>query len=154
MKRMLVVGIGNLIMMDDGIGARVANAIKIELQEHDIAIIIGETDVQYCLDEILPDDFLVIVDSMMQEKEPGSIEIVPLQDAKKSRSKLHSQHDFSLFDALPLNYPDIHGYFIGIEASEIGFGFDLSKELRDLFDQICNDVFNAILEMKEAATRA
>lgn len=154
MKRMLVVGVGSLIMTDDGIGARVAGAIGSKLLEQDIAVVVGETDVQFCLNEVRPDDILIIIDSMIQGTEPGRLEIMPLHDAQKSRSKSHSLHDFTLLDALSLNYPDIQGCFIGIEASVIGLGFELSKELQDKFDLICDDVFGAILEMKEAAKRA
>lgn len=154
MRRMLVIGIGSVIMTDDGVGSRVAEAVQSKLQDIGIAVVIGETDVQFCLDEIQPDDILVVIDSMIQGNETGSIEIVPLQDVFKSQSKLHSQHDFNLIDALSLNYPEIEGCLIGIEASEIGFGFELSHELRSRFEQICDDVSRAILEMKEAATRA
>ncbi len=148
MKRMLVIGIGSLIMTDDGIGTRVAGAIQGRLRENGIAVIIGETDVQFCLDAIQPDDFLIIIDSMMQGKKPGDIEIVPLQDALKSRGKFYFQHDVSLIDALLLNFPYIEGFLIGIEASEIGLGFDLSEDIKNSFERICNDAFNAILEIK------
>ncbi len=151
MNRMLVIGIGSIIMTDDGIGVRIAYAIKDKLKEHGIAVIIGETDVQYCMDEMRPDDFLIVIDSMIQGIEPGSIEIVLLHDTAKSHGKLHSQHDFSLVDAILLNYPDIHGYLIGVEAAEIGFGFDLSDALRERFENICDNVLKAVVDMKEAS---
>lgn len=150
MNRILVIGIGSMIMMDDGIGVRAAYAIKNKLQEHGIAVIIGETDVQYCMDEIRPDDFLIVIDAMTQGKETGSIEIVPWHDTAKSHGKLHSQHDFSLVDAILLNYPGIHGYLIGVEAAEIGFGFVLSDALRERFENICDNVLKAVVDMKEA----
>lgn len=154
MKRMLVIGIGSLIMKDDGIGTRVAAAIWGRLMERDIAVLIGETDVQYCLDEIRPDDFLVIIDAVLQEREPGSIEIISLLDAVRCHGRLHSQHDFSLIDAVSLNLPDIRGYLIGIEAVEIGFGVDLSDALEERFDRICEYVFNAVVEMEEVMRHA
>jgi len=39
--------------------------------------------------------------------------------------------------------------FIGIETAEIGFGFELSEPLNSRFEQICNDVSNTILKIKE-----
>lgn len=144
MNRMLVIGIGSLIMTDDGIGIRVTHAIKKKLQEHGIVVIIGETDVQYCMDEIHPDDFLVVIDSMVQGKEPGSIEIVPLHDATKNHSDFHSQHNFSLINAISLTYMDIHGYLIGVEVAEIGFGFELSNALREKFENICHNVLKTV----------
>lgn len=154
MNRMLVIGIGSLIMMDDGIGARVADAIQRKLQEHCITVLIGETDVQYCLNEIRVDDFLVILDAVMQGKEPGSIEIISLCDAMESHVKLHSQHDYSLIDAISLHFPNMKGYFIGIETAEIRFGFELSDVLGKKFDDICQHVLNAVIKMKEEAKYA
>jgi hydrogenase maturation protease len=146
MNRILAVGIGSLIMTDDGIGPRVAGAIRSRLQDHEIAVLIGETDVQYCLDMIRPDDFLVIIDSTTQGREPGSIVIEALRDTAKSRGKPQSQHDFSLLDAVSLVYPDVQGCLIGIEAAEIVFGPELSKALEDKFDMICDAVLGAIAE--------
>lgn len=150
MNRMLVIGIGSLIMTDDGIGVRVAKSIQGKLQEHDVSVLIGETDVNYCLNEIRPDDFIIIMDAVMPGNDPGSIELVTLRDAVKGHGRLHSQHDFSLINAVSLNYPDIQGYLIGIEAVEIGFGFDLSIALEERFNRICDHVFNTVVEMVEA----
>ena len=154
MKRILVIGIGSLVMRDDGIGARVVKAIEKDLQKHDIASFVGETDFQCCFDEIKPDDFVIIIDAMSQGREPGSIEVILLSDALKNRGKLRTQHEFSLFDLIDLNNSKMPGYFIGIEAAEIGFGFEISKSLREHFKQICSDVLNIVLTIKEEAKYA
>jgi hydrogenase maturation protease len=149
---MLVIGIGSLIMKDDGIGTRIAETLKSQLQEQDIYVLIGETDFRYCFDEIQSDDFLVILDAVMPGNEPGSITITPLCDALNDRAKLHAQHDFSLFDAIYLHYPDMKGAFIGIETAAIEFGFELSERLEACFDKICGNVLNVLIGMKETLT--
>lgn len=154
MKRVLVIGIGSVIMKDDGIGVRVVAAIADSLKEHNIVSLVGETDFQCCFDEIQPDDFLIIVDAMAQRKDAGSVDAMPLSDALENRSKLRTQHEFSLFDLIELHYPNIQGYLIGIEASEIDFGFDLSMSLQKQFDQISTTVLNTILKMKESVEYA
>ncbi|KAF5033446.1 hypothetical protein DSECCO2_606620 [anaerobic digester metagenome] len=154
MKRILVIGIGSIVMKDDGIGVRVAAAIADSLGGHGIASLVGETDFQCCFDEIQPDDFLIIIDAMAQGKEAGSVDTMLLSDALKNRSKLRAHHEFSLFDLIELHYPNIQGYLIGIETNEIDFGFDLSLPLQKRFDQICTTVLNTILKMKEAAEHA
>ena len=154
MKRILVIGIGSLVMRDDSIGSRVVKAIEDDLQKHDIASFVGETDFQCCFDEIKPDDFVIIIDAMSQGKEPGNIDVMLLSDALKNRGKLRTQHEFSLFDLINLHYPEVQGYFVGIEAAEIGFGFEFSKSLREHFKQICADVLNIVLNIKEEAKYA
>lgn len=141
-------------MRDDGIGSRVVETIESDLQKNDIAPFAGETDFQCCFDEIKPDDFVIIIDAMSQGKEPGNIDVMPLSDALKNRDKLRTQHEFSLFDLIDLHYPEVQGYFVGIEAAEIGFGFELSKSLREHFKQICADVLNIVLNIKEEAKYA
>lgn len=154
MKRVLVIGIGNVIMKDDGIGVKVVAAIENSLGEHGIASLAGETDFQCCFDEIQPDDFLIIIDAMAQGKETGSVGTMLLSDALKNRSTLRAQHEFSLFDLIALHYPNTQGYLIGIEVSELDFGFDLSLPLQKRFDQISITVLNTILKMKEAVEYA
>lgn len=146
MKRMLVIGIGSLMMKDDGIGAKVVEAIKDSLREHDIVPLVGETDFQGCFDEINPDDFVIIIDAMAQGKEPGSIDVMPLSDVLKNHGKLRAQHEFTLFDLIRLHYPGIQGYLIGIEVAEIGFGLELTEPLRQGFEQICSTVLSTVLK--------
>lgn len=154
MKRILVIGIGSLVMRDDGIGSRVVEAIESDLQKNDIAPFVGETDFQCCFDEIKPDDFVIIIDAMSQGREPGSLEVMLLSDALKNRCKFRTQHEFSLFDLIDLHNPKMPGYFIGIEAAEIGYGFELSRLLREHFKQICTDVLNVVLNIKKEAKYA
>ena len=154
MKRILVIGIGSLVMRDDGIGSRVVKFIENDLRKHDITSFVGETDFQCCFDAIKPNDFVIIIDAMSQGREPGSLEIMLLSDALKNRGKLRTQHEFSLFDLIDLHNPKMPGYFIGIEAAEIGYGFELSKLLREHFKQICADVLNTSLKIKEEAKYA
>lgn len=149
MKRVLVIGIGSLVMRDDGIGSRIVEAIEGSLRKHDIPSLVGETDFQCCFDEIRPDDLVMIIDAMAQGKEPGSMEVMLLSDALKDRSKLRTQHEFSLFDLIALHAPQTPGYLIGIEPAEIGLGFDLSTPLKERFGQICKDVLSEVISIKE-----
>lgn len=149
MKRVLVIGIGSLVMRDDGIGSRVVEAIESRLRNHDIASFVGETDLECCFDEIMPDDLVIIIDAVARGETPGSMDIMLLSDALKNRGKLRTQHEFSLFDLIELHAPKTRGYFVGIEAAEIGFGFDLSAPLKERFEQICTDVLNTVINIKE-----
>ncbi|MDD2568547.1 MAG: hydrogenase maturation protease [Clostridia bacterium] len=151
MKRIVVFGIGNLIMQDDGIGVRVVKAIQKDLTAHDIITIIGETDFQYCFEQILSDDFIFIIDAMYQNKNPGNIQVIPLHEALKNHTKLRTQHEFSLLDSIALHYPNIQGYIIGIEVLEIGFSSELSKFLNSCFNQTCINILNSILKLTKKA---
>lgn len=154
MKRILVIGIGSLIMRDDGIGSKVVEAIRYNLSTRGIDSLVGETDFQCCFDEIKTGDYLVIIDAMAQGKEPGSIDVMLLSEALKRRQKLRTQHEFSLLDLIELHYPKIQGCFIGIEIAEIGFDFELSKPLQKSFENICMFVLTKVLNIKEEIEHA
>ena len=154
MSRLLVIGIGSLLMTDDGIGTRIAHRLGGSLGEQGAYALAGETDYQYCLDEIRPDDFLVVIDAVTRGEEPGSLAIAPLHVALKGRGGIKTQHDFSLLDAVSVSYPEMRGYVIGVEASVIGPGFDLSPALSEGFEEICEKVLAAVIELKEEAERA
>lgn len=147
MKRILVIGIGSLVMMDDGIGSRVVEAIENRLRKHDVASFVGETDFQCSFNVIQPGDLVVIVDAMEQGNQPGSIDVMTLSGALENRGKFRSQHEFRLFDLIELHAPQTQGYLIGIEPAIIDFGFDLSAPLKELFVPICSNVLNMILEI-------
>lgn len=154
MKRLLVIGIGSLVMSDDGIGSRVVEAIASRLRHYDITSFVGETDSQYCFNQIKPGDLVVIVDAMTQGNQPGSIDIMPLSDALKNRGKLRTQHEFSLFDLIKLHAPRTKGCFIGIEPAGIDFGFELSAPLKERFERICSQVLDMVLHIKEVTEDA
>lgn len=154
MRRVLVIGMGSLVMKDDGIGSRVVDAIGPSLREHGVAFLVGETDAQCCFEEIKPGDLVILVDAMVQGKSPGSIDIMLLSEALKKRGKVRTQHEFSLFDLIELHAPETEGYFIGIEVAELDFGFQLSQPLNARFEQICSHVLDTVLNRRREMEHA
>jgi hydrogenase maturation protease len=149
MKRIVIIGIGNRLMMDDGIGVYVIDSIRNALEEHGIIAITGETDFQYCFGEVRSDDLVVIIDAKHQQGEPGSIVAIPLREALKERFRICSQHEYSIFNIITFLSPDLDGFLIGIETAETGIGFGLSEALKRCFDQICSDVKTEIFKIVE-----
>ncbi len=148
MKRIVVIGIGNILMKDDSIGVRVVESIKSSLITYGITGVVGETDSQYCLKYISPADFLVVIDGMDIGKEPGSIKQVPLSEVLKSSSFQFSQHGLSLLSYLLLYYPNIQGCFIGIQIAQIEFSDKLSEVLNECYAEICTNVFEMVRNIK------
>lgn len=149
MRKLLVIGIGSMIMKDDGIGSRVVEAIKDRLKDYDIESVVGETDFHYCFGRISMEDFIIIIDASYHGIKPGTLNIMELEEALRYRSKLRTQHEFSLFDMIDQNLPEAKGCFIGIEVAEVGFGYELSKILNENFQNICDAVLEEIIKIKE-----
>lgn len=149
MNRTVVLGVGNPIMKDDGIGLRVAQAIQPGMAGRNIEVVLGETDVSYCLDCICADDFLVVLDAMYMGEEPGAVRAIPLARAISGRALPQTVHEMNVLDAITAAFPAMRGYLIGIEPAVVGIGFDLSNCIKKRFDRICADVDMLIQKILE-----
>jgi hydrogenase maturation protease len=148
-KRFVVMGIGNPIMRDDGIALSVARHLKPKMENRDMEVVIGETDVSYCVDSLKEQDFLVVMDAMYTGEEPGRVHRIPLREAAACRRRPFFAHDASVLDAIAAEFPDIRGVIIGIEPAVVGIGFELSNSLKIKFERICGDVERMINEIAE-----
>jgi len=139
----LVVGMGNVLLRDDGIGCHVVHALE-EIGPPGVEIIDGGTcpDV---LERVEDGDKLVVVDSVKGGGLPGQIYRFRPEDITVEQRPFLSLHDVSLVDSLKLmrlwhNIGEV--VIIGIEPRELSWGLELSPELRRKMPQI----IDAILE--------
>ena len=149
MKRLVVMAIGNPIMKDDGIAIRVARHIKPKIIDKNVEVVIGETDVSFCLDSLSEEDFLVVMDAMYIGEEPGRVRLISLDKAAVYRRKPYFAHDMNVIDAIAAEFPGIRGYMIGIEPAVVGVGFELSNCLKIRFEGICSDVERMLAQIME-----
>lgn len=142
---MKVIGIGNILLSDDGIGIRVVEELrKEEAFEDNIEFIIGETDFYYCLDNINQGDFLIIIDSTILGKEPGAVTVIPFQDCDKFMVGVITEHGDSLIKVLRRENRTVKGICIGIEADTITYSTELSNTLKDSLQPILQEVKKVI----------
>ena len=133
----LVVGTGNVLLKDEGIGCHVVHALG-EADLSDVEIIDGGTSLdvlQLCEDA----DKLIIVDAVRGGGMPGQIYRFRIGDITLEQKPLLSLHDMSLIDSLKLMrlWHNIDGaVIIGIEPKDIGWGLELSPELEQTVPRI------------------
>lgn len=134
-----VFGIGNILLCDDGIGVKVIEQLEAEIREIDkaIQVIIGETDVMFCLEQIEKEDFIIIVDSTYLNLKPGTITTLSLEQCDVFLNKLNSQHEEGLLRVLRTEHREIKGYLIGVEIGKIEYSMELSEALKNIFLDIC-----------------
>lgn len=142
-----VIGIGNRLMMDDGIAIAVLESIRNKLESMGIQVIIGETDFQFCFHQLKEDDFVIILDAAYSGAAAGSLHPCELQEAITEYGETSSQHDMSVFDLIRLYSKPLKGYFIGIEIAEAELGCELSKAIKTKFNAICTEVERFILKI-------
>jgi len=145
--RTLVIGVGNLLLKDEGIGVHLVRA----LQEAELADDITLIDAGTAPDLIAyanAGDKLVIIDAAKGGGEPGTVYRLRPGDLTTPTGIAISAHELGVEQGLALlklmgNEPG-EIIIIGIEPQEIDFGTELSAQLQNRFPHILNTVLKEI----------
>ena len=140
-----VVGIGNVLLRDEGIGCHVAHALE-EIPLTDVRIIDGGTCPDI-LQFVEGADKLVIVDAVRGGGTPGQIYRFHPEDVTLEQKPFLSLHDMSLVDNLMLTkfrHSIGETIIIGIEPREMDWGLELSAELQEKIPQIIDAILSEL----------
>ncbi|MBM7663284.1 hydrogenase maturation protease [Bacillus mesophilus] len=144
MEKIIVLGIGNRLMMDDGIGIYLIEELSMQNRTSNSSFLIGESDIDYCMEKIMEATLVIIVDAVFSGDTPGEISVYPLAELHQHQELDISPHNFHLFQLLYLQRESIKGYLIGVEPNEIRFNIGLSKTLKEKWTIILQDVSETI----------
>jgi hydrogenase maturation protease len=130
-----VIGVGNLLMKDDGIGIHVVEELRKRDLPPNVEVYDAATHAFAVLEFMERKDKAILIDACKRGGSPGSIyrfSFHPLREAPPESLHL-SLHDFSFVDALRSG-EGIYEYppeivLIGVEPRELGLGVGLSPEL-------------------------
>jgi len=146
MKNVLVLGIGNRLMMDDGLGVRIVESLQHDTALSGIRCVVGETDIDYSLHAMDGADELIIVDAVSTGRSAGELAIFSLEKYNHSNVGI-SAHNLHLLHMIPHVYPDLHVKIIGIEAERIDFGLELSQVMQEKLSEITRNVRAVITDI-------
>ncbi len=136
MKKTLVLGIGNRLMTDDGIGVYLAEDLGRSEEDSRIEYFLGETDVDCCAEKIDESNLVILIDAFISGKLPGDVTAIPLSDLKDGIGSCCSMHGLHILDAMRLANRMPEGILIGIEPCELQYGLGLSDSLRCSYPHI------------------
>lgn len=128
-----VVGIGNLLLSDDGVGVHLVHRLAERIDKSNVAIIDAGTVPELFLLADSRIKKLIFVDAARGGGLPGSVYRFSLDDLEAQSRLPLSLHDFTLLDELKLL--ELLGsrldsvVVIGIEPKTIEFGTQLSPEV-------------------------
>jgi len=147
--RILVLGIGNVLMGDDGLGVHVVRELqKVSLPEN-VDIVDGGTKgielVPYCENK----KRLIIVDAIDLGREPGELIVLKGEHVRRYLGETRcSMHEVGVSDLLSvLALLDIQPgevLLIGLQPEKIEVGMDLSKSLQDNLQGIVDTIKDMI----------
>jgi len=145
--RFAVLGVGNLLLRDEGIGVHVAHALqKIDIPSG-VKIIDGGTSLD--LPDYIEDvDKLIIIDAVKSGGQPGTLYRFHLQDLDMESRGVISFHEYGLEQSLRMmrltGKPPKETVIIGVEPKEIDWGTEPSAELQQKIPEIVNAVLSEI----------
>ena len=137
----VVLGIGNLLLRDEGVGCHVAHALE-GMALAEARVIDGGTSADV-VGLVEGTDKLIIVDAVKGGGAPGQIYRFRLKNLTLQQKPFLSVHDLSLLDNLVLmKVWDKVGedVIIGIEPKEIDWGLELSEEVEKKLPEIIEAV--------------
>jgi hydrogenase maturation protease len=135
--RTLILGIGNLLLCDEGVGVHVARALQRErLPENVVTLEVGTAFLD-ALPEIERADRIIIIDAMQADHAPGTVYRVPFDDCVKPEC-IASLHGFDLSRALYLagREKPPEAVVFGVEPARIDWGADLSPEIEKVIPAV------------------
>lgn len=145
--RITVVGVGNLLLKDEGIGVHTTHALQQIDIPHNVRIVDGGTspDLPYYLENI---DKLIIIDAVKTRGQPGTIYRFHPYDMNIESEGIISLHELGLEQSLRMmrligNEPK-ETVIIGIEPKELNWGTELEAELQQKIPEIINAVLKEI----------
>ncbi len=144
MKQVVVLGIGNRLMGDDGIGNCVVEELIRRNALPGLRLIVGETDTDYCLDELEDADNVILIDAASQGREPCSVSVFSIADIMKELPSSFCPHNFDLIHALKSQPFGREGILIAIEACSITYRHGLSPGMEEQFPRIVAHVYQRI----------
>jgi hydrogenase maturation protease len=100
-KRILVLGVGNILYTDEGFGVRVAEELdqKYEFSPN-VEVLDGGTLGLRLMGPIMDADYLIIVDIVLNEGKPGDVFRLLGEDLSKACAFKNSMHQTDLLDTL------------------------------------------------------
>jgi hydrogenase maturation protease len=150
----LILGIGNPILGDDGVGVRVAEALTHRIGDGDIEVRAANTDGLGLLELILGYDRLVIIDAILNvDARAGEVYRLALADVGKGASTVALTHGVNLTTVFEMG----RRLFPGEMPREVVIFAVGVKEISQITEEMTAEVGSAVPEvceliLKEVAT--
>jgi hydrogenase maturation protease len=147
-KTIAVLGMGNALFKDDGIGIHVVHTLENESCPENVRILDG--GISPCALFLAANaDKVIVVDAMRNGGEPGTIYCLKLEDLRQKQKSFSSTHGISLLDGLQIikavgKTKEI--IIIGVEPKEIESGSELSPELAKKVPEIVKVILKEVSE--------
>ncbi|HEB30821.1 hypothetical protein LCGC14_2911480 [marine sediment metagenome] len=148
-KKIAVVGIGNILLGDEGIGVVLVNLLKKNKYTEKIDFIDAGTSFFNVVSGLRNYDKIIIIDTVFSGKAPGTVYRCEINDIEETGiSGVLSLHDLGVMQSIKLEklvggFPEDIVFF-GIEPKSIDLSMELSDEVHEKVEQIIDKIVNEL----------
>jgi hydrogenase maturation protease len=138
-NRVLILGIGNLILKDEGIGVHVVRALEEHQLPPEVELIDGGTATMDLLSTFYESECIIVIDALKANGEPGTIYRCLPEDLVETSGRPLSLHQVGLLDVLGMARQlggNAAVVIIGVEPKEISWGLELTEELQAIVPKV------------------
>ena len=133
-KKILFVGIGNLLKTDDGVGVYISRKIKNKGNRSSLTV---ETGIENYIGKInsLTPEILVLIDCVELKSAPGTFKLLELSQIQDLTFNTHniSLRRLSEFFEMPV-------FILAIQPANVDFGENISYLVKKIADKIINQI--------------
>jgi hydrogenase maturation protease len=156
--KILVVGVGNMLMMDEGIGMYALRELEKKRLPEDVTLTDAGTDIFKIISLDNKYHTVIIIDAIRRNETPGSIykfsiDEINVDDGEKN------VHRISIVEALRLikfsieNYKNCNMILMGIEPEKIEFGLSLTETVQTKIDTLTELVLKEIENARSVVSK-
>jgi hydrogenase maturation protease len=148
MKDTIIIGIGNILLQDDGVGVHVIEQLENEKLPSTIELVDGGTSTLDTLGFFLDYKKVIVIDCLKAGLEPGTIYKIKPEDIKNYKKENLSIHDVQILDVVKManmmdRYPEV--VIFGIEPEKISLNLEMTETMISKIPEI---IFNIKKELQ------
>jgi hydrogenase maturation protease len=147
-RQVLILGVGNLLLKDDGFGVHLVNSLKDTIFPENIRVLEAGTVSHQLIPLLHEIDFLIVVDVVEAGDAPGSLFRFSPEDMKFASEQKVSLHQISLIDVLHM--AELTGrkprtVIIGVQPKDVAsWSLELSDELNAVIPKVRELIFKEL----------
>ena len=150
MKRVVIGGIGNVLLGDDGVGPYVARLLAAHYEFEDgVEVADLGTPALDLIDQLTANDAVILIDSVSTDADPGTVQLYRKEDIMRVRPAVRMDpHSPALVDAMlsaelfGVAPPDV--LLVGIKGESFEPGCSLSKPVKASLDQVIAEILSEL----------
>ncbi len=148
-----VIGIGNILMKDEGMGVAVIEELRKSNLPVDVELIDGGTSGLGLFEYLKETDYVIIIDCVDFKRQAGTVIKFKLDDVNMRNNNLRlSLHECNLVDVLNLTKAlgiDCDVTVFGVQPQEVKPEIGLSAVLKDSVYKVATEILTEIGRIKE-----